>query len=382
MPNAKGRASILLIGRYRSDQPTQLVEWRRRYGDCLDIDYKTVHRSKGLEADYVMILNMVEGARGFPSQIKDDPVLQIPMPSPDPFPMAEERRLFYVALTRARRQVRIYTIISKPSRFLIELANNKALKIEPVDAEPLETCPKCKNGVLTVRSSKYGKFKSCSTFPRCDYKNNLPKEQQADDAAAETSTDNRLTRLEPETGDSPPKATAVEERGANSPIASDAQKNSQVDETTTLSPPTPQPLFRQPFFKSSSLDVEGEYQSGIQAIQACDFHTAVRHLSTAADHHHVSALHNLTLILGSGRMSPYDFDRASDCWYKAANAGHPTAAASLPLLELADRGGFGTDNLAIFAEQQPSDGNLSSHVMICAARLYRVLCREYEATEM
>jgi len=55
----------------------------------------------------------VEGTRGLPSQIDDDPVLQLAMPTPDPFPMAEERRLFYVALTRASKQVRIYTSTSR-----------------------------------------------------------------------------------------------------------------------------------------------------------------------------------------------------------------------------------------------------------------------------
>ena len=174
--NPKGRLFVLLLGRYRSDEPDRLNHWQRQYGDHLDIAFKTVHRSKGLEADYVMILNMIEDGRGFPCQIEDDPILQIPMPAPDLFPMAEERRLFYVALTRARRQVWIYSTISKPSRFLIELAKIKALEIEPIGTEPLEPCPRCKNGVLVVRNGKYGKFASCSTWPRCNHKKAIPQE--------------------------------------------------------------------------------------------------------------------------------------------------------------------------------------------------------------
>src|SRR3546814_20639014 len=64
------------------------------------------------------------------------------MPEPDPYPLAEERRLFYVALTRARRQVRIYTLADAPSRFLIELARTGAVEIEAEEGV-LSPCPKC-----------------------------------------------------------------------------------------------------------------------------------------------------------------------------------------------------------------------------------------------
>lgn len=172
-PGGGGRISVLLLGRYRSDSPSQLRSWQRRFGEVLEISFKTIHSSKGLEADYVMLLNVVEGVRGFPSQIEDDPLLQIPMPAPDPYPMAEERRLFYVALTRARRQVRIYTSLATPSRFVTELVTKGALRIEAVDGEFQEICPKCRIGVLRLRTSKYGEFESCSRWQRCDFKRNV-----------------------------------------------------------------------------------------------------------------------------------------------------------------------------------------------------------------
>ena len=128
---------VLLLSRYRKDRPPGLDRWQRNFGDFLDIGFRTVHASKGLEADYVMLLNMVEGAHGFPSQVEDDPVLQLPMPTPDPFPMGEERRLFYVALTRAKRQIRIYTSLASPSRFLVELSDKGAIKIDAIDGDPL-----------------------------------------------------------------------------------------------------------------------------------------------------------------------------------------------------------------------------------------------------
>lgn len=180
-PGKNGRLSVLLLGRYRSDRPADLRRWKAQFSEHLNLDFKTVHSSKGLEADYVMLLNVVEGNRGFPSQIEDDPVLQIPMPAPDPFPMAEERRLFYVALTRARRQVRIYTSLAQPSRFLVELAKQGAVEIEPIDAAPIEPCPKCSVGVITRRSGRNGEFESCSTWPRCDFKRNIVSTQEARD---------------------------------------------------------------------------------------------------------------------------------------------------------------------------------------------------------
>jgi DNA helicase-4 len=136
----------------------------------LKIEFRTAHGSKGLEAEYVFVLNVVEGTRGFPSQIQDDPALQLAMPTPEPFPYAEERRLFYVAMTRARKQVRFYTTLGQPSQFLVELAKASALTIQPVDGEALEPCPQCGAGVLQLRLGKYGSFHGCSRFPGCDYK--------------------------------------------------------------------------------------------------------------------------------------------------------------------------------------------------------------------
>jgi DNA helicase-4 len=167
-PSGPDRLSVLILGRYRNDQPRNLARWQSTFGEQLNIGFKTVHGSKGLEADYVMLVNLAGGKRGFPSQIEDDPVLQLAMPSPDTFPFAEERRLFYVALTRAKRQLRIYTSLSQPSRFASELAQNDGLTITPIDAE--EMCPKCGSGALVIRYGPFGHFEACSTWPECDFK--------------------------------------------------------------------------------------------------------------------------------------------------------------------------------------------------------------------
>jgi hypothetical protein len=140
------------------------------------------------------------------------------------------------------------------------------------------------------------------------------------------------------------------------------------------------PLFGKPAFTSDDRDVELEYTRGVAALQQSDFYTADKHLRRAAAGDHASAFYNLMLMHGAGVLSPYNIDFAADCMYKAAAAGHPKAVENLGLLEAADRGGFGTNNLAKFASEWPSDGGLNHILMICGCRFYDVLCRKYGAT--
>lgn len=177
MPIKGTHITIMLLGRYNDDRPALLEAWQRRFGDHLKIEFRTAHGSKGLEAEYVFVLNVLQGTRGFPSQIQDDPALQLAMPAPDPYPFAEERRLFYVAMTRARKQVRFYTTLGQPSQFLVELVKGEHLRIEPVDGEPLEACPRCGNGVLLLRGGQYGAFVGCSRHPACDFKRRATDEE-------------------------------------------------------------------------------------------------------------------------------------------------------------------------------------------------------------
>lgn len=218
MPTKGSHITIMLLGRYRDDQPTALESWQRRFGDRLKIDFRTAHGSKGLEAEYVFILNVVQGTRGFPSQIQDDPALQIAMPVPDPYPFAEERRLFYVAMTRARKQVRFYAMLGQPSQFLVELVKAEHLKIDPVDGEPLEACPKCGNGVLQLRSGQYGGFHGCSRFPACDFKRNVV---QVDGSSPPRASGSQRINVPIKLGDQCPvcrRGTMQEKNGRNGPF--------------------------------------------------------------------------------------------------------------------------------------------------------------------
>nr|WP_285222273.1 MULTISPECIES: 3'-5' exonuclease [unclassified Lysobacter] len=126
-----------------------------------------MHGPKGLEADYVVLPQMTR--RDFPNERGEDPVLALAMPSEDKFPLAEERRLFYVALTRARRSVAMFTVEKQFSVFLTELVENQRLEITGVDGEVVEikACSKCKRGVMVEKNGARGPFLSCSNFPAC-----------------------------------------------------------------------------------------------------------------------------------------------------------------------------------------------------------------------
>jgi DNA helicase-4 len=122
-----------------------------------------------------MILNMTEGAYGFPSQLSEDPILRLVLPENEDFPMSEERRVFYVALTRAKRQVRIYTKTSAPSRFLVEMLRNGMLDVRLASGGKLTACPQCSGGILTARSGLHGPFEGCDC---CDFTRNLPSDHK------------------------------------------------------------------------------------------------------------------------------------------------------------------------------------------------------------
>lgn len=134
------------------------------------------------------------------------------------------------------------------------------------------------------------------------------------------------------------------------------------------------------FFTSASAAVEDSYRAGVVALQGNDFNVACKHFVAAAGGGHVSAYYNLSLLLGGGYVSPYDIDLAADCWYKAAAGEHPAASKLLYQLEAADRGGFGTQNLAKIACGPDADGSLIPSLMICAARFFDVLSRKFGAT--
>ena len=113
--------SIFLLGRYSFDDyylsfMYQGIREGNRFYYVIGgrkIEFLTVHKSKGLEADYVILLQCNKDTYGFPSLVSDDPVLNYVLTQSDQFPFGEERRLFYVAITRAK----IKTIVLYDRRF-------------------------------------------------------------------------------------------------------------------------------------------------------------------------------------------------------------------------------------------------------------------------
>ncbi|MBR3252589.1 UvrD-helicase domain-containing protein [Candidatus Saccharibacteria bacterium] len=95
----------------------------------LTVNFCSMHKSKGITRDIVFVINMNEGEKGMPSTRADEPILATMLAKPDKFPLAEERRLFYVAMTRAKEKTFIVAERKKVSRFVREIAKNLSSEI-------------------------------------------------------------------------------------------------------------------------------------------------------------------------------------------------------------------------------------------------------------
>ncbi len=91
------------------------------------IKYLTIHASKGLEEECVIVINLKDDILGMPNKIKDDKILKYVNNNISTYPFDEERRLFYVALTRTKGDVYLLVDKKHPSKFVLELIkdNNK-----------------------------------------------------------------------------------------------------------------------------------------------------------------------------------------------------------------------------------------------------------------
>ncbi len=138
----------------------------------IDVSGLSFHRAKGLEADYTILLDVSEGDYGVPSRIEEDELLNLVLPQPETFEYAEERRLFYVALTRASRGVFLLTNSREPSRYIRELSEiaGENLRFETIDGDVLNQCPGCRVGLMVERTGRNNsRFLGCNQYPDCDH---------------------------------------------------------------------------------------------------------------------------------------------------------------------------------------------------------------------
>lgn len=181
--NKYGKKSILVLGRHSFDiddlirlTPQSRIKYFEATGklqvtgfEHIDIHFMTVHKSKGTEADNVIILNLRNDLLGFPNKMTDDPIVSLLLSDQEEYPFAEERRLFYVALTRTKNEA-ILLIPSEASLFGEELLKEHNYLLTSHDGKINTTnCPYCYTGKLMVRvnSKTDTQFLGCSHFPQC-----------------------------------------------------------------------------------------------------------------------------------------------------------------------------------------------------------------------
>jgi len=180
------KAHVLVLGRNKADflsiAQDERIRFRHGQGEegkilvspypNLTLRYSTVHASKGLEEETVILINVDEGRLGFPNTMEDDPLLSLVLGEQSHYPFGEERRLFYVALTRTRGEVYLIADREHPSRFLQEILPQCEVLNPEEQREKEESypCPKCRSGTLVPRKDVHGHlFYGCSNYPFCDY---------------------------------------------------------------------------------------------------------------------------------------------------------------------------------------------------------------------
>ena len=180
----EGCKKIAILGRNNSDlkyfiknyHPNIKIPYDLSSVFNADVEYLTIHKSKGLEYDGIIIANMINAVAGFPNKMSDDPVLAYVTNTKDDFLYEEERRLFYVALTRTKTKCALLVPTIKMSTFVKEIKENNENKINTYITETDQTlfnpyCPKCQTGKLIIRVNKTNnnQFVSCTNYPQCNY---------------------------------------------------------------------------------------------------------------------------------------------------------------------------------------------------------------------
>jgi len=175
--------SILILGRYakytlNGDQASGNNFWMKKFQEigyqvetnhndkfvCISKNGKkakirelTIHKSKGLGADHVIVRGLSGIIRGFPSKIESDPIIELFLPYVDDYPYSEERRLFYVAITRTKNDVYMVVDSKNPSIFSLEIQRDYK---EYIDSNQ-ELCSNCDIGYLSISPKGFKKCSAC-----------------------------------------------------------------------------------------------------------------------------------------------------------------------------------------------------------------------------
>ena len=176
-------ANVLVLGRNRHDVDCLISKKYilKDYDEIISLDYptlqinyKTVHQSKGLECEYVILISGEDSKYGFPNKMEDDKLLQLVLSDKSNYPYAEERRLFYVALTRTKSIVYILSDKNSISTFVEEIEEYSSVENPEILKDRDENdayCPACKSGILVLKTSGTTKesFFGCANYPYCNY---------------------------------------------------------------------------------------------------------------------------------------------------------------------------------------------------------------------
>lgn len=182
------KKGVSILGRKNREIATISLKALMAHRRDLKIKKGTIHRAKGLGDDIVILVGMDSGMKGFPNCAGEDPLISIFLPPGDGYPNSEERRVMYVAMTRAKEKVFLVNQSVQPSSFLEEvkeICRQLGIKLNDVvlRRDVVGPCPVCLSkgmvegmwkGALVrrvTRNPPYSVFLGCTNFPRglCRY---------------------------------------------------------------------------------------------------------------------------------------------------------------------------------------------------------------------
>ena len=189
IPRSEKCKGVFMLGRKNREIEAVSPKDLMAYRNDLRISRGTIHKSKGLEDDIVIVVGMDSGMKGFPNHGGEDPLISVFLPLSDSYLNSEDRRVMYVAMTRAREKVFLVSQSVQPSSFTVEvkeICRRLGVKLNDIvlRGDVVGPCPRCLSkglvegrwvGALVrrVRSKPppYSIFLGCTNFSKgvCNY---------------------------------------------------------------------------------------------------------------------------------------------------------------------------------------------------------------------